>query len=239
MVTIPAEVVDGSVPAASAAPPAGTSSPVNSAPITFWHLGSGGEAEGLQNRQCKHSTTPIFDNSIEQPIHTWKLHAHYVCALPDDPEEPMARLRPIPRMFWGSCSSLPSLRLPFPPGGSRFRSSRRRAEHQMLELFSLQPRCWEEGGPVGGCRVVVDNSGTTLCVPVEDFSVSSCRKTELIPKKSNTYRLWRILCRKQLRDVGNCVHIQQHSLDPNERGIVSQLLCAHPRWVFNTYVLEA
>jgi hypothetical protein len=41
MVTIPTEVVDGSVPAVSAAPPAGTSSPVNSAPITFWRLGSG------------------------------------------------------------------------------------------------------------------------------------------------------------------------------------------------------
>jgi hypothetical protein len=142
MVTIPAEVVDRSVPAVSAAPPAGTSSPVNSAPITFWRLGSGGEAEGLQNRQCKHSTTPIFDNSTEQSLHTWgvRLHALYVCALPDDPEGPMARLRPIPRMIRGSCSSSPSLRLPFPLGGSRFRSSHHRAEHQMLELFSLQPR---------------------------------------------------------------------------------------------------
>jgi hypothetical protein len=35
MVTIPAEVVDGFVPAVSAAPPAGTSSPANSVPITF------------------------------------------------------------------------------------------------------------------------------------------------------------------------------------------------------------
>jgi hypothetical protein len=50
MVTIPVDVVDRSVPA-------------NSAPITFWRLGSGGEVEGLQNRQCKHSTTPIFGNS--------------------------------------------------------------------------------------------------------------------------------------------------------------------------------
>jgi hypothetical protein len=50
MVTIPVEVVDGSVLAVSAAPPAGTSSLVNSALITFWRLGSGGEAEGLQNR---------------------------------------------------------------------------------------------------------------------------------------------------------------------------------------------
>jgi hypothetical protein len=39
MVTIPVEVVDGSVPAVSVAPPAGTSSPANSVPITFWHLG--------------------------------------------------------------------------------------------------------------------------------------------------------------------------------------------------------
>jgi hypothetical protein len=151
----------------------------------------------------------------------------------------MARLRSTPRMIRGSCSSSPSLWLPFPPGDSHFRSSRRRAEHQMLELFSLQLQRWEEGGPVRGCRVVVDNSGTTLCVPAEDFSVSGYRKIELIPKKSNTYRLWRILCRKQLRDVGNCVHVQQHSLDLNERGIISQLLCAHPRRVFNTYVLEA
>jgi hypothetical protein len=86
----------------------------------------------------------------------------------------------------------------------------------MLELFSLQPRRCEEGGPVGGYRVVVDNSGISLCVPAKDFSVSGYRKIELIPKKSNTYRLWRILCRKQLRDVGNCVHVQQHSLDPDE-----------------------
>jgi hypothetical protein len=124
MVTIPADVVDGSVPAVSVALPAGTSSQLNSAPITFWRLGPLGEAGGLQNRQCKHSTTPIFDNSTEQALHTWgvRLRALYVCALLDDPEGPMARLRPTPRMIRGSCSSSPSLRLPFPPGGSRFRS---------------------------------------------------------------------------------------------------------------------
>jgi hypothetical protein len=84
MVTIPAEVVNGYVLVVSAAPPAGTSSLVNSAPITFWRLGSGGEAEGLQNIQCKHSATQIFDNSTKQPLHTWgvRLRALYVCALP-------------------------------------------------------------------------------------------------------------------------------------------------------------
>jgi hypothetical protein len=71
MVTIPVEVVDGSVQAVSTVPPAGTSSPANSVPVTFWHLGSGGEAEGLQNRQCQHATTSIFDNSIVQQLHTW------------------------------------------------------------------------------------------------------------------------------------------------------------------------
>jgi hypothetical protein len=50
MVTSPAEVVDGSVTAVSAAPPAGTSSLANSVLVTFWRLGSGGEAERLQNR---------------------------------------------------------------------------------------------------------------------------------------------------------------------------------------------
>jgi hypothetical protein len=49
-VTTPADVVDGSVPAVSTEPPDGTSSPANLAPTTFWRLGSGGEAEGLQNK---------------------------------------------------------------------------------------------------------------------------------------------------------------------------------------------
>jgi hypothetical protein len=68
MVTIFAEAVEGSVPAVSASPPAGTSSPANSVPVTFWRLGSGGEAEGLQNRQCQHATlryvTNLQDNNF-------------------------------------------------------------------------------------------------------------------------------------------------------------------------------
>jgi hypothetical protein len=51
MVTTPVDVVDGSVPAVSAERPAGTSSPANAVPITFWRLGSGGEEEGLHDRQ--------------------------------------------------------------------------------------------------------------------------------------------------------------------------------------------
>jgi hypothetical protein len=88
----------------------------------------------------------------------------------------MAKLRPTPWMIRGRCSSSPSLRLPFSPGGSRFRLSRCRAKLRMLELFSLPPRRWEEGGPVGGCWVVVDNSDTTLCVPVEDFQSAVTEK---------------------------------------------------------------
>jgi hypothetical protein len=52
IVTTPAEVVDRSIPAVSAEPPAGTSSPANAVPTTFRRLGSGGEEEGLQHRQC-------------------------------------------------------------------------------------------------------------------------------------------------------------------------------------------
>jgi hypothetical protein len=52
MVTFFADAVEGSIPAVSVAPPAGTSSSVNLVPATFWRLGSGAEAEGLQNRQC-------------------------------------------------------------------------------------------------------------------------------------------------------------------------------------------
>jgi hypothetical protein len=119
MVTIYAEAVEGSVPAVSAAPPAGTSSPAHSVPVTFWLLGSAGEAEGLPNRQCQHATTSICDKfTRQQQLHTWgvRLHALYVCALPDDPEGPLVRLRPTPRMIRGSCPSSPSLRFPFPSG---------------------------------------------------------------------------------------------------------------------------
>jgi hypothetical protein len=69
-VTTPTDVVAGSVPAVSAEPPAGTSSPANSVPTTFWRLGSGGEADGLQNTQRKHSTTTRFDNSTRRWLHT-------------------------------------------------------------------------------------------------------------------------------------------------------------------------
>jgi hypothetical protein len=46
-----------------------------------------------------------------------------------------------------------------------------------LSFGCLSPLCfyharWEEGGLVGGCRVVVDSSGTTLCVPAEDFQLA-------------------------------------------------------------------
>jgi hypothetical protein len=53
MVTVSAEVVDGSVPAVSAASSSGTSFLASLVPTTFWLLGSGGEAEELQKkRQC-------------------------------------------------------------------------------------------------------------------------------------------------------------------------------------------
>jgi hypothetical protein len=170
MVTTPAEVVDGSVPAVSTKPPAGTSSPANAVPTTFRCLGSGGEEEGLQHRQSKHPITTRLDNSTRRRPHTWWVRLRSLCAcVPlDDPEGPMARLLPTPRMIRRSCSCSPSLQLPSPPGGSRSRLSRRWAEHQMIEPLSLQLRRWEEGGMVGGCQIVVDNSGTTPCVPTED-----------------------------------------------------------------------
>jgi hypothetical protein len=71
MVTTPAEVVDGSIPAVSAEPPAGTSSPANAVPATFRRLGSGGEEEGLQHRQSKPPTTTRLDNSTRRGPHTW------------------------------------------------------------------------------------------------------------------------------------------------------------------------
>jgi hypothetical protein len=74
-------------------------------------------------------------------------------------------------MVQGSCSFLPSLQFPFPPGGSRFWLFHRLVELWMLEPSLLLPQRWEEGSLVGGCRVVVDSSGTTLCIPAEDFQL--------------------------------------------------------------------
>jgi hypothetical protein len=55
----------------------------------------------------------------------------------------------------------------------------RLVELWMLEPFLLLPRHWEEGGLVGGCRAVVDRSGTTLCVPVEDFQLAAAEQQNL------------------------------------------------------------
>jgi hypothetical protein len=52
----------------------------------------------------------------------------------------------------------------------------------MLEPFSLLLRCWAEGGLVEGCRVVVDSSGTTLCVPTEDFQLAVAEQQNLFQK---------------------------------------------------------
>jgi hypothetical protein len=52
----------------------------------------------------------------------------------------------------------------------------------MLEPFSLLLRRWEEGGLVGGCRVVVDSSGTTPCVPAQDFQLAVVEQQNLFQK---------------------------------------------------------
>jgi hypothetical protein len=92
---------------------------------------------------------------------------------------PKAEFRSTPRMVQGSYSFSPSLQLPFPPGGSRFQWSRYRVEPRLLEPFSLRLRRWGEGGPVGGCRVVVDSSGTVLCVPAEDLQLAVAEQHNL------------------------------------------------------------
>jgi hypothetical protein len=84
----------------------------------------------------------------------------------------MARLLPTPSMIRGSCSCSPSLQLPSLPGGSRSWLSRRWADHQTIEPFSLQLRRWGEGGTVGGSRIAADNSDTTPCVPAEDSQLA-------------------------------------------------------------------
>jgi hypothetical protein len=112
--------------------------------------------------------------TTRQEIHTWRtrLLALSVCAQPDDPAEPKAEFQSTPRMVRESCPFSPPPRLPFPPGGSRFLWSRCPAVPRLLELSSLRLRRWGEGGPIEGCRVAEGSSGTTLCVPIEDFQLA-------------------------------------------------------------------
>jgi hypothetical protein len=84
-----------------------------------------------------------------------------------------------------SCSFPPLLRLPFPPGGSRLQWTHYQAEPRLLEPSSLRLRRWGEGGPVEGCRVVVDSSGTTLCVPAEDFQLAIAEQQNWFSTKSS------------------------------------------------------
>jgi hypothetical protein len=136
---------------------------------------------------CQHATTPVFDNSTRQQICTWRirLHALSVCAQPDDPAGPKAEFWSTPRMVRGSCSFSPPPQLPFPPGGSHFPWSRCRVEPRLLELSLLRLQHWGEGGPVEGCRVVEGSSGTTLCIPAEDFQLAVVEQQNLLSIKSS------------------------------------------------------
>jgi hypothetical protein len=185
-VTTPADVVDGSIPAVSAEPPAGTSSPANLTPNTFWRLGSGGEAEGLQNSQV--GIQQLQDLTILQDGGSIPGGFDY--------ESFAFAYHPMTRGNNGKASTnstddpgelflfaFPSVALS--ARGSRSRSSCRWAEHEMLEPFFLQPRHWEEGGPDGGCRIVVDNSGTMLCVPAEDSQYAVTEQHKLFQVVKN------------------------------------------------------
>jgi hypothetical protein len=162
MLTVPVTVVDGSVP-------------------TSWRLGSGGEADGLQKgsvsmQQYRYSIIQQGSNFIPGGLNYMHFPlAHYPTTLRDR-RQSFGQLH-----GWsgGGCSFSPPLLLPFPPGGSRFPWSHCRAEPRLLEPFSLRLQCWGEGGPVGGCRVMVGSSGTTLCVPAEDFQLAVAEQQNL------------------------------------------------------------
>jgi hypothetical protein len=109
--------------------------------------------------------------TTRQEIHTWRtpLLVLSVCAQPDDPAGSKAEFWSTPRMVRGSCPFSPPPRLPFLPGGFHLQWTRCRAEPRLLEPSSLRLRCWGEGGPVEGCRVVEGSSCTILCVHAEGF----------------------------------------------------------------------
>jgi hypothetical protein len=138
---------------------------------TSWRSGSTGEVGGLQKdnvsvQQYRYMTT-------RQKIHTGRtrLLALSICAQHDNPAEPKAEFWSTPRMVQGSCPFSPPPRPPFQPGGSRFSWSRCPAVPRLLELSSLRLRHCGEGSPVEGCWVAEGSSGTTLCVPTEDFQL--------------------------------------------------------------------
>jgi hypothetical protein len=86
---------------------------------------------------------------------------------------------------------------------------------------------------------VADNSGTMLCVPAEDSQSVEVSEQQNFFQEVKTLPALEDFVRRTARDVGHRVDIQQHPLDPDESGIISELLYIHPRWVFSTHVLEA
>jgi hypothetical protein len=88
-------------------------------------------------------------------------------------------------MVRGICSFLPLLWLPFLPGGSRLQWICCRAEPRLLEPSLLRLWRWGEGGLVEGCRVAVDSSNTTLCVPAEDLQLAVAEQQNLFSTKSS------------------------------------------------------
>jgi hypothetical protein len=100
----------------------------------------------------------------------------------------------------------------------------------MLELFSFPPRRWGEGGPVGGYRVVVDNSGTILCIPAEDFQLA-------VTKQHNLFQSTEYL--PALEDFAQKITPRRREMRSHPAALVNQLLYAHPRQIFSTHILEA
>jgi hypothetical protein len=167
MVTISVEVVGGSI----------------SIP---WHLGSGGEADGLQKdsismQQYRYLTVQQGSNFIPGGLDYMRFPlAHYPMTLRDQRQS-------FGQLHGWSGGVVPS-RLPL---GFLFHQGLPlsmvlcRAEPRLLELSSLWLRHWGEGGLVEGCRVVEGSSGTTLCVPAEDLQLVVAEQQNLFSTKSS------------------------------------------------------
>jgi hypothetical protein len=146
-------------------------------------LGSGGEAEGLQKKK---------DNVSMQQLRYLKIHqgSNFIPGGFDYMCFPFVHYSTTPWDQWQSFGQLHGwsggvvpfhlpFDFPFHQGALALGHFVAWLSFGCLGLFLLLPQRWEEGGLVGGCRVVVDSSSTTLCVPAEDFQLAVAAQQNL------------------------------------------------------------
>jgi hypothetical protein len=152
----------------------------------LFRLGPGGRGGRTTSGYYQHVTISTYSYTTKQQVSTRKIRVPvpFACALPDVHAAPRVEFRSTPWLVQGSCSILPLLQLPSPPGGPRPPWSRCYAEPGLCEPSLLRQRRWGGGGPAGGCRVAAGSCGIVLCVPAEGFQLAVAEQSSSSTKSS-------------------------------------------------------